>query len=47
MMASTSNGNMVSLNELAPFSLLMLPSNQYPASEGYCFVISDESFFKV
>ncbi|XP_078151069.1 uncharacterized protein LOC144546404 isoform X1 [Carex rostrata] len=33
MMASTSNGNMVSLNELAPFSLLMLPSNQYPASE--------------
>ncbi|XP_078151081.1 uncharacterized protein LOC144546404 isoform X2 [Carex rostrata] len=34
MMASTSNGNMVSLNELAPFSLLMLPSNQYPASEG-------------
>ncbi|KAJ1694534.1 hypothetical protein LUZ63_011232 [Rhynchospora breviuscula] len=37
MTASTSNGNMVSLNELAPFPLLMHPSNQncaYPTCEG-------------
>lgn len=44
-MASTSNGNMVSLDELAPFYLLMHPSNPncaYPVSEGYCFKIFDE-----